>query len=756
MIGSHDVFLVILAVMIAMAASYTALDLASRTSVATTRLASLVWLAAATICLGGGIWAMHFVAMLSYVLPGMEVAYDLWLTVLSLLTAIVFTGVGFAVVARADTGPTALVLSGLFMGTGILAMHYVGMAAMRMHASLHYDPVWVLVSVIIAMAASIAALWLAFRGARFIEKIISAFAMGLAISGMHFAGMKAATFTMHGDMGAEIGGSVNQNGLALAVSGITFLILVAAIVAAIFDRRFAALASKESRALKESAEQFRSLYRRTPLPLHSLDADGRIEDVSDAWLTMLGYERATVIGRPLINFMTEESARQRIGDWQRLLVEGELREREYRFVTRKGDFIDVLSTSRIERDADGVFIRAVGGLVDVTARRRAEEALRQAQKMEAVGQLTGGVAHDFNNILAIILGNLEMIRKRIPKEDRAIRMVDNAIEGAQRGAALTQRMLSFSRRQSLSPQAVQIRSLVDGMHDLIGRSLGPRITVLTQFPDRLPAVFADPHQLEMVLLNLVVNARDAMEGGTITIAADGPVPAPPTLHNGSYVCLRVTDTGAGMDEAILSRAREPFFTTKGVGKGTGLGLSMASGFADQSGGALDITSQKGIGTTISIWLPVAAASSPGNESGKSGIVPRNTPRLDGQTILVVDDEALILINTESTLQELGATVFSATTALEALDLFGRHSEISCLVTDYAMPGMTGAQLAAAIRVKKPNLPIVIATGYAELPGEIASYETISKPFNEEALGRIIAQAIFGTRGEVVPFDRKNR
>ncbi len=756
MIGSHDGFLVALAVMIAMAASYTALDLASRMAAASSRLASLAWLATAAVCMGGGIWAMHFVAMLAYVVPGMEVAYDLWLTALSLLTAIVFTGVGFAVVARADTGSTALVFSGLFMGSGILAMHYVGMAAMRMHANLHYDPVWVLISVFIAMAASIAALWLAFRGARFIEKLISAFAMGLAISGMHFSGMKAAMFHMHGDMGMTIDGSVNQGNLALAISAITFLILLAAIIAAIFDRRFAALATKEAIALKESAEQFRSLYRRTPLPLHALDAEGRIENVSDAWLALLGYERTSVIGRPLINFMTEESARQRIRDWQKLLAEGELREREYRLVTRQGDFIDVLSTSRIERDANGGFIWAVGGLVDVTARRRVEEALRQAQKMEAIGQLTGGVAHDFNNILTIVLGNLEMIRKRVSEDERITSMIDNAIEGANRGAALTQRMLSFSRRQSLSPQVVQIRKLVEGMHDLIERSLGPRLTVVTDFPERLPAVFADPHQLEMALLNLVVNARDAMNDGTITISADGPAPAPPSLHGGPYVRIRVADTGEGMDDVTSSRAREPFFTTKGVGRGTRLGLSMASAFADQSGGMLDIASRKGIGTTISIWLPVASSISLASETSKLNTAAGRTPRLDGQTILVVDDEALILINTESMLQDLGATVISATTAMEALELFGRNPEISCLVTDYAMPGMTGAQLAAAIRVKKPNLPIVIATGYAELPDEIATYETLGKPFTEEALGKTVALVIFGARGEVVPFDRKNR
>jgi PAS domain S-box-containing protein len=474
---------VALAVLIAVAASYTALDIAARIGSAQSRLGSSAWLATAAVCMGGGIWAMHFVAMLAYAVPGMVVAYEPFLTVLSLLIAILVTGGGFAVVSRPTAGATSLVLSGLFMGTGVLAMHYVGMAAMRMHATLSYEATWVAVSVLIAVGAAIAALWLAFREGGFVQKGLSALAMGLAISGMHFAGMRAASFGMHEAMaGVDNPASVDQGTLALAVASVTFLILLAATIAATFDRRFAALATKEALALKRSEEQFRSLYRRTPLPLHALDREGRIEDVSEAWLAMMDYGRDDVIGRPLINFMTEESSRRRLADWRHLVEVGELREREYRLVTRDGDFIDVLSTSRVERDENGLFLRAVGGLVDVTERRKAEAALRQAQKMEAVGQLTGGIAHDFNNILAVILGSLEIIRKRVPDDAKTLRMVDNALEGARRGAALTQRMLSFARRQSLSPQSVDLRALVDGMRDMLERSLGPRVSLLVDLP----------------------------------------------------------------------------------------------------------------------------------------------------------------------------------------------------------------------------------------------------------------------------------
>ncbi len=752
MVRTHSTSLVILAVLIAVAASYTSLDIAARIGEASSRLGSRAWLAAAAICMGGGIWSMHFVAMLAYSVPDMTVAYDPFLTVLSLLIAITVTGGGFAVVSRPQAGTAALLLSGLFMGIGILAMHYVGMAAMRMHATTSYEAAWVALSVFIAIGAAISALWLAFRGGGFVRKSQAAAAMGLAVSGMHFAGMQAASFGIHATVAEEAApATVDQGTLALAVASITFLILVAAIVAAMFDRRFAALVTREALALKRSEEQFRLLYRRTPLPLHSLDVEGRIEEVSDAWLALMHYDRDAVIGRPLINFMTEESARQRLADWKTLLSADETHEREYRLVTREGEIIDVVSTSRVERDEDGNVLRAVGGLVDVTARKSAEASLRQAQKMEAVGQLTGGIAHDFNNVLAVVLGSLEMLRKRVSSDDRALRMVDNAMEGAKRGAALTQRMMSFARRQDLNPQPINIRMLVDGMKEMISRSLGPRIALNLELPPGLPSVQADPNQLEMALLNLAVNARDAMEEGDIRIVADGPESPPGTPVEERFVRVSVIDNGTGMDEATLARAREPFFTTKGVGRGTGLGLAMVSGFAEQSGGFLEITSRKGQGTRVDIWLPVSDAADVVIENGLRETRSIPTRPLQHVVVLVVDDEPLILMSTEDVLLEAGAKVHSATNGVEALEVVRRHPEIGCLLTDYAMPGMTGAQLAAAVRVSHPNMPIIVASGYAEFPEEIAQYPRLQKPFAAEALVSAVTAEIAPRTADVIRF-----
>lgn len=671
MTGAHDPALVCVSILIAVMASYTALDLGGRIRASQGALRS-AWLATAAVSMGGGIWAMHFVAMLAFSMPGMLLGYDLGLTLLSLAVAILVTGVGFVVMSRARRSSLLLVEAGTFMGLGIVAMHYIGMAAMRMPAALRYDPAWFAISVLIAVGAATAALWLASHDRHPVERFGAALVMGGAIAGMHFAGMQAAIFTtMPSGHGARALG-VGTETLALGVSGAAFLILFLSLIAAMFDRRFAVLAERESQALRESEERFRALYRGTPLPLHSLDRAGRIDKVSNAWLDLLGYDRDEVLGRPLINFLTESSARHFVQrDWPELIDANVLAEREYRAVTKGGVFLDLVSAMRVERDAAGNFLSVVGGFTDVTGRRKAEEALRQAQKLEAIGQLTGGIAHDFNNLLSVIVGNLELLRKRLPDDPKMIRFLESAFEGAQRGASLTQRLLAFARRQDLRPHPLSVAELVQGMTALLRRSLGPAVRVETHFPLDLPLAMADANQLEMALINLTVNARDAMpEGGTIDISAkvavfDGSAHG---LAAGRYVELAVADTGAGMDEETLQRATEPFFTTKGLGKGTGLGLPMVQGLAAQSGGRLMLESAVGRGTVAKLYLPVAEAweeeLAPSGDGAEVALLP-TAPA----TILVVDDDPLVLENTAAMLEDLGHRVLRAASGDTALALF---------------------------------------------------------------------------------------
>ncbi|HZH51540.1 MAG TPA: response regulator [Microvirga sp.] len=376
-------------------------------------------------------------------------------------------------------------------------------------------------------------------------------------------------------------------------------------------------------------------------------------------------------------------------------------------------------------------------------RLAAEQQLLQAQKMESIGQLTGGIAHDFNNLLAVILGNLDLLRKRI-EDDRARKLLEGAIQGAQRGAALTQRLLAFSRRQDLTPQAVDVPQLVAGMTDLLSRSLGPSIEIVPRFPSNLPPVKVDPNQLEMALLNLAVNARDAMPiSGTITISAASREIADGNelgLEPGSYVCISVSDTGMGMDPATLARAVEPFFTTKGIGKGTGLGLSMIHGLAVQSGGTLRLRSRVGVGTTAEVWLP-------------QGEPLRNASTLNEQArpahrackVLLVEDDPLVMTGTAAMLEDLGHTVIEAPSGEAALGILGADASIDLVVTDHAMPGMTGLELAERIRSTWPAMPILLASGHAELPDRTGlAIPRLTKPFRRDELENAIASVVTPT------------
>ncbi len=398
-------------------------------------------------------------------------------------------------------------------------------------------------------------------------------------------------------------------------------------------------------------------------------------------------------------------------------------------------------------------------LVNEMGRREAAEAaLRQSQKMEAVGQLTGGIAHDFNNLLAVVLGNLELLAKRLPDDPRLRRYVEGAIEGTRRGAALTQRMLAFSRRQELKFETVGLPALVRGMTDLLVRSLGSNIAVETHFPVRLAAARVDANQLEAALLNLAVNARDAMpKGGTIVIAAHEKATgngSPPGLADGRYVVLTVTDTGEGMDAATLARAAEPFFTTKIVGKGTGLGLAMVHGLAAQSGGTLHIDSVLGRGTAVELWLPIAD-----EEMLPVAAPTAPTPCKPTRSckVLVVDDDLLVLEGTAAMIEDLGHTVTKATSAAEALRMLRTGATLDLLITDQMMPGMTGVELATEASLLRPDLPILLASGFAELSeADAASLPRLAKPFTLTALAQAIAENTLPERtsGTVVMLSRR--
>jgi signal transduction histidine kinase/ActR/RegA family two-component response regulator len=388
--------------------------------------------------------------------------------------------------------------------------------------------------------------------------------------------------------------------------------------------------------------------------------------------------------------------------------------------------------------------------------RERETALAQlfeAQKMDTIGQLTGGVAHDFNNLLMAVLGSLSLLEKRLPEDPRSHRLLQNAVQGAQRGAALTQRLLAFSRRQELEPEAVDVQQLVSGMKELLERALGHGVDLRTQFESTLPPALVDANQLELALLNVALNARDAMpNGGTLMISATTHMQtvdaADAALAAGDYVHIKIADDGIGMDQMTLAKATEPFFTTKGPGKGTGLGLSMVHGLAAQSGGLLRINSKPNAGTTIELWLPRAeTAAAVKAASDAPALIP--APHVGPCTVLIVDDDMLVMTGISAMIEDLGHTSIEAHSGVEALTKLASNAEIDVVITDHAMPGMTGLQLARSIQEAYPGLPVILATGYAELPGDPGSLGILrlAKPFNQYEIAMAI-QSVLGSRRRI--------
>jgi CheY-like chemotaxis protein len=370
--------------------------------------------------------------------------------------------------------------------------------------------------------------------------------------------------------------------------------------------------------------------------------------------------------------------------------------------------------------------------------------------MDTIGQLTGGVAHDFNNLLMAVLGSLSLLEKRLPDDPRGHRLLQNAVQGAQRGAALTQRLLAFSRRQELKPEAVEVPQLVRGMTELLERALGHGVELRAEFPSSLPAALVDANQLELALLNVALNARDAMpSGGTLRISADTDTPAADDgsaiLDPGDYLRIRVADNGIGMDATTLAKATEPFFTTKGPGKGTGLGLSMVHGLAAQSGGLLRISSEPARGTTIELWLPVAkSAAQPAADQAPALLAASYAGPC---TVLVVDDDLLVLTGTSAMIEDLGHTAIEAHSGAEALAKLASGIDVDVVFTDHAMPAMTGLQLARSIEEQYPGLPVILATGYAELPGDPMSLGILrlAKPCSQYDIAKAIQSVVRSRR-----------
>lgn len=494
----------------------------------------------------------------------------------------------------------------------------------------------------------------------------------------------------------------------------------------------------EAQVAERTAERDRMWHLSTDLMLIA-QYDGTIASVNPAWKSLLGWTEPSLIGENFLDLVHPEDLQATTAEMRKLDQGIKIFRFENRYASSDGTY-HWISWAAVP---DSQRIHAVGR--DITTEKgaaakleAAQEALRQSQKMEAMGQLTGGVAHDFNNLLTPIIGGLDMLQRRKLGDERAQRQIDGALQSADRAKTLVQRLLAFARRQPLQAKAVDIAQLVTGMTDLIGSTIGPTITVRVEMQEPCPPAHADPNQLEMALLNLAVNARDAMpDGGRLTISTRFVATAADEglgLSSGSYVVMRIADNGSGMDEETVKRAIEPFFSTKGIGRGTGLGLSMVHGLAAQLGGRLIIESAPGQGTSVDLWLPVSGEP---NKAESENIAPSNSSIGRG-TVLLVDDEVLVRMGTADMLEEFGFEVVEASSAEEALRQLEEGLEPAVLLTDHLMPGMSGAELIRAVRASRPALPVAIVSGYSEVNGVPPDIPRLSKPFRSAELGECLA------------------
>ena len=490
------------------------------------------------------------------------------------------------------------------------------------------------------------------------------------------------------------------------------------------------------------------LVERTDAFVQVVDSEFRLLAVNkasaDEFERMYGVRPA--VGASLLELLDDKpDHRTRVQDtWARALAGEEFTETaEFGGPGRDRRFYEMKFNALLA--ADGSQVGAYQFVYDVTERSleqaalaEAQDALRQSQKMDAMGQLTGGVAHDFNNLLTPIVGALDMLRRKGLGGEREQRLISGAMQSAERAKTLVQRLLAFARRQPLQPTPVDVGKLVSGMSDLIASTTGPQVRVVVEIADELPPALADTNQLEMALLNLGVNARDAMpEGGTLRISA-----APETIGTshrsgvcaGDYIRLSVADTGAGMDEVTVGRAVEPFFSTKGVGKGTGLGLSMVHGLTQQLGGGMTIQSKQGLGTNIELWLPATVAP-----LGEVVGIPSVAATSDTVgTALLVDDEELVRISTSAMLSDLGYSVVEAPSAEHALSLMREGFRPDLVVTDHLMPGMSGTELARELQTQEPKIKVLIVSGYADAEGISSDLPRLTKPFRNDELAASLA------------------
>ncbi len=510
-------------------------------------------------------------------------------------------------------------------------------------------------------------------------------------------------------------------------------------------------ARQAERALEQSEARFSSTFKYAGVGLVHADLEGQILMANHAFLDLLGYSEEELVGQRVADFTYPEDVAKGQAEMARVIAgDGHQFQIDKRYLRTNGSVVWCQTTATLARSPEGEPLYFVVAVEDLTDRLATEAQLRQAQKMEAVGQLTGGVAHDFNNLLTVVMDGLEMAMADEGHDPEGQGPLQEALRSAEKGAELTRQLLAFSRRQALRPVGLDVAELLAHMEALVVRTLGETIDVEVSVDPAAGRCVADRAQVESAILNLSLNARDAMpKGGRLSIAAslllaDEAVAGRDSVAAGAYVELRITDTGAGMLPEELERAFDPFYKTKEVGKGSGLRLSMVYGFAKQSGGAVHLLSQPGEGLTVRLLLPSANAT--------TGQRAETEPRREvmgggGETILLVEDDPGVRQVIAATLRKLGYEVIETAEATPALDMLGTSDDIDLLLTDVVLGGeLSGPELAKAVIDRHPSLPIVFTSGYSvDAPPdfmELSRHIPLSKkPFHRAELASLVGESL---------------
>ena len=501
-------------------------------------------------------------------------------------------------------------------------------------------------------------------------------------------------------------------------------------------------------ALRQSEQRFRESFEAAAHGMAILSADGRLVAANLALTELLGKNEYELSRQRLTDIVTSDNLEKVRAMMSRVMGGNNTGvNAEVQFIGPDDSIIYGLTSLSGVRDRHGKIEQLIVQIVDLTSRHKAEETLRQAQKMEAVGQLTGGIAHDFNNLLTVVIGNLQLVEGALKGNDKALKRAHEAIDAATKGSELTRQLLAFARRQSLAPQEVDVNRLIENMGAMLTRSIGGAIELKVDLMDGNPLIKADPAQLESSILNLAINARDAMDkAGRLTIETSDAIldeeyaASHDEVTPGHYVLIAVSDTGSGIAPHVMEKIFQPFYTTKDVGKGTGLGLSMVFGFIKQSGGHIKVYSEEGHGTSFKLYLP--RIDTPDNAKEK----PQGAGKAKKKILVVEDQEAVRMVAVEF-LEDFGYEVLQATNGVEGLEILQNVPDIALLFTDVVMPGgMNGFDLAQAASQLRPELKIIHASGYPK--GAMVHQEEprlkdnlISKPFRRDELRKVVAETL---------------